>query len=282
LAYELAPNRDEYARSTSIRTNSWGMRDDEPRSGGDGSLHRAIAIGDSFTFGFRVPSEATYPNVLERLLNQASRGDRFEVLNLGVGGYSSRDEALVLRHKGMDWNPDLVIMGYFLNDPEIEPVQPLHSQFQEPRWWQHSNLLRLVARAKNLWEIRRLGGGDYFRYLHSPRQAKWRSVVEAFDDVAEVTREPGVPALVVIFPQIGDVQWADYPYRDLHRQVANAAREAGLHVIDLYDELSKHPPGRLLSGDNDHPNEAGHEVVANAIFAWICGEHGDDLPIHCQ
>ena len=95
--------------------------------------------------------------MLERLLNEASSGVRFEVLNLGVGGYSSRDEALLLRHKGMEWNPDPVIMGYFLNDPEIEPVQPLHSQFQEPSWWQHSNLLRLIARAKNLWDDQKTG-----------------------------------------------------------------------------------------------------------------------------
>jgi lysophospholipase L1-like esterase len=258
------------------------MRDDEPRSGNEDSLHRLIAIGDSFTFGFQVSAEETYPNVLERLLNERGNGDQFDVLNLGVGGYSSRDEALALRHKGMRWNPRLVIVGYYLNDPEIDPIQPLHSHFQEPSWWQYSSLLRLVAEAKNRWDIRRWGDRDYFRYLHSPGHAKWQSVVEAFNDVAQVTQERGIPALVVIFPHTSEMPWADYPYRDLHRQVANAGEEAGLDVVDLYDEFSRHPPRNLMAPDDRHPSEFGHEVAAEAIYEWICRERKVDIPVGCR
>ncbi len=282
LAYELAPNCEQQAQGTLIQTNSFGMRDDEPRSGGEGRLHRLIAVGDSFTFGFRVPGEATYPNVLERLLNDRGGVDRFEVLNLGVGGYSSRDEALLLRHKGMQWKPALVIVGYFLNDPEIDPVQPLHSHFQEPAWWQHSNLLRLVAMAKNRWDVWRLGDQDYYRYLHSPQRAKWQSVVDAFDEVARLTQERGVPALILIFPELSNRPWEDYPYPDLHRQVADAARRAGLQVVDLYDAFSQHPPGELLADDDEHPNEAGHEVAANAIHEWLCRKRKVAIPIDCR
>ena len=92
--------------------------------------------------------------MLERLLNGGAAGGPFEVLDLGVGGYSTRDEALTLESEGMRWNPKLIVIGYVLNDPESEPIQPLQSYFQEPSWWQHSALLRMLARCKNVLDIR--------------------------------------------------------------------------------------------------------------------------------
>ena len=94
--------------------------------------------------------------MLERLLNGGATGGPFEVLDLGVGGYSTRDEALTLESKGMRWNPKLIVIGYVLNDPESEPIQPMQSYFQEPSWWQHSALLRMLARCKNVlcWTTR--------------------------------------------------------------------------------------------------------------------------------
>jgi lysophospholipase L1-like esterase len=265
LPYELTPGRETYARGAPIRTNSFGMRDDEPR---DRAVRRIVALGDSFTFGFGVRGEDTYPNVLERLLEGAP--GVFEVLNLGVGGYSTRDEAIVFEHKALQWNPELAIVGYVLNDPEIDPDQPLQSHYQQPRWWQHVNLLRLAAQAKHALDVRISGNGDYFRYLHAPRGAKWRSVLEAFARIAATARARGIAALVVIFPFTRDEAWEAYPYRDLHDQVSRAARERGLHVLDLLDAFSRHPPRELMAGIGDgHPSTLGHEIAARAIRDWM-------------
>jgi hypothetical protein len=68
-------------------------------------------------------------------------GPTFEVLNMGVGGYSTADEALILEYKAMPLRPRLVLVQYFLNDPDTDPAQPLPAFFHETRWWQHSHLL---------------------------------------------------------------------------------------------------------------------------------------------
>lgn len=270
LAYELAPNRKKYSHGAMIQTNSWGMRDDEPRPKDENSLHRIIVLGDSFTFGFGVPGEYTYPNVLEKLLKKGISSEQFEVLNLAVGGYSTRDEALVLKYKGITWNPDLVIIGYCLNDPEIEAVSPLHYYFQKPRWWQHSNLLRLIAKTKILREIKVLGQRDYYKYLHSPQHPKWQSVVKAFKEIAKLAHKRKIPVLLLIFPQTINKPWIDYPYQDLHQQVADAAKEECFSVIDLYENYSQYPPETLMIRPGDsHPSLFGHEVAANAIYQWI-------------
>ncbi len=276
LAFELAPNRQKKYENVWIRTNSFGMRDTEPVPIEDDSVSRIVVLGDSFTFGFRVDGESSYPSVLERRLNEGATEKRVEVLNLGVSGYNTQDEAIVLEHKGLPWRPDLVILGYVLNDPETDPVQPLTSHFQEPAVWQRSNLARLVAKVKHGLEVRLWGGGDYYRYLHSEGREKWKSVVSGLDDIRTLTEDQQIPVLVVIFPEKPHKNWSDYPYADLHRQIAEIAHEKGFSVIDLLDRFSDYPARdmRVRRGD-PHPSPLGHEVAAEAIYDWIAAELPD-------
>jgi hypothetical protein len=164
------------------------------------------------------------------------------------------------------WQPDVVITGYVLNDPEIEPNQPLQGYFHRPSWWQYSDLLRRIARAKYDWDVRRLGGGDYFRYLHA-HPGKWRSVVEAFHNMADFADSEGFAVFVVIFPRIPMNDWSGYPYDEIHRKVAAAADERGLQVIDLLEAFTRfEDPSRLRRGEIDpHPSRQGHALAAETI-----------------
>lgn len=270
LIYELAPNRDTMAHRAPVRTNSFGMRDAEPRVGAQAAQYRIAAIGDSFTFGFGVAVQMTYPDILEHMLNRGSNPGPFEVLNFGVGGYSSQQEALVLEHKVLDWKPDLITVGYVFNDPEIDPIQPVQRYFLEASWWHHSNLLRWFARSMRDRLIEKHGDGDYVRYLHWPAGEKWKSVTAAFDDMHRLSSESGIPVLLMIFPMANAKPWEEYPYRDLHTQVSDAALAAGLEVIDLLDLFSQHPTLEMMvSPTNRHPSALGHRVAAEAGAAWI-------------
>ncbi len=269
LAYELAPGVEADTDRGRVVTNSFGMRDRERQLVAPAGTARLAVLGDSFTFGFGVEAEETYPAVLERLLNGAG-GERFEVLNFGVGGYSTRDEAALLAHKVRAFKPRLVLLGYVLNDPEIDPVQPLQAYFAPVAWWQRFHLTRLVARAANARAVAR-NGGNYTRYLHSePR--KWGSVVAAFAHIHELAREDGFEVAVAIFPVIPETSWQSYPFRQIHEQVAAAARGKRFGVIDLLAPLSAYPPQEIsLSAEDRHPNRRGHEVAARAMYERIEG-----------
>ena len=280
LAFELTPNKQRKYEGIWIRTNNFGMRDSAPIPRDKDGTFRVVVLGDSFTFGWRVAGNSSYPEVLEQRLNAEETGKRFDVLNLGVCSYNTRDEALVLEHKGLEWQPDLVILGYVLNDPETEPVQPLTSYFQEPAVWQRSNLARLIAKAKNNLEIKLWGDGDYYRYLHAEGREKWDSVLTALDDIQNLTEAERIPVLVVIFPESPDKRWSDYPYSDLHRQIAEASRDKSFAVVDLLDRFSEHPPRALRVRRGDpHPSLQGHEIAADAIYDWIAGEFQEVVPI---
>jgi lysophospholipase L1-like esterase len=275
LAYELAPT----PRGARGPTNSYGMRDAEPLPAGAPGVLRVAVLGDSFSFGLGVERDETYPAVLEALLRATPETARrpVDVLNFGVGGYSTADEARVLEYKALAWSPDLVIVGYVLNDPETDPIQPLQSYFAEPRWWQHSQLLRLAAQAWNAFERERLGGGDYYRYLHAEQGARWQGVLRAFARLHELAAGRGIPVLLAIFP-VETQSWDGYPYRDLHAQVVHAARAAGLEALDLLPAFETHAPREVPLGARDpHPTPLGHRIAARAILDRLRRDHASLL-----
>ena len=279
LAYELVPGARSFAQGAVIETNSLGMRDAEPLDAATPGLTRIAALGDSFTFGFGVPAESTYPEVLERLLTASGReqGRRFEVLNMGVGGYSTPDEELVLRYKALDLAPKLVLVGYFLNDPEIDPIQPLQAYFHPVKWWQHSHLLRLLAATRRLGE-NGAAGPDYFYALHDPAGRKWKSVEAAFARMHADAAPRDVPVVVVIIPEPPLGGWDRYAYDDLHLQIAAAARSAGLDVLDLLPRFREEDALRLrvIPGDH-HLSPAGHDLAARAIFDKLRADYAARL-----
>lgn len=266
LIYELAPSvRVETDRGL-VETNRFGMRDRERELVAAPGTLRIAVLGDSFTFGFGVAAHEAYPAQLERCLNErAAPGQSVEVLNFGVGGYSTRDEAVALAEKVAPFSPQRILVGYVLNDPEIDPIQPLHAYFTPPALWQRFHLGRLVAQAANRRAIARYGGGNYTRYLHAePR--KWGSVLAGFDRMKTLGEERGFEVTVAIFPLIPPERWESYPYREIHAQVGKAAEARGFGLVDLLPALSVAKPESIwVSPEDRHPNAHGHALAARAI-----------------
>ena len=278
LDYELAPNMNLDTRLGHMVTNSFGMRDAEPLPTDLPGLIRFITIGDSLTFGYGVASEETYSNVLEGLLRASPlvNGQPVEVLNMGVSGYSSADEALAVEHKVLDWDPDLIIIGYVQNDPEIDPVQPLHNYFAEDELWRHFHTTRLIAMAVRNWNETWIGDGDYIKYLHAPDQRKWKSVEKAFDKIGQLVSERSIPVIVLIFPVVPKEQWGIYEHQYMHDQITEVALKSKLDVLDIYEVFRPYDPRDLkVSEDDGHPSPLGHRIVAEAILSKLISDYAD-------
>jgi lysophospholipase L1-like esterase len=110
--------------ATSIRTNSRGLRDQEHDLVKPPSVQRIVVIGDSFTWGWGVEDHEMYSRVLETLV------DGVDTVNLGVTGFNTRQEVDYLALEGLLYQPDVVVLGFCLNDIyEGTLVQrPLQSQ----------------------------------------------------------------------------------------------------------------------------------------------------------
>ena len=99
-----------------VRMNSHGFRDKERRYEKKEDTFRILVLGDSFTEALQVPLERTFPYILEEKLNSEGGGKRFEVINLGVSGFGTAQEYLALKYYGLKYNPDLVILAFFIGN----------------------------------------------------------------------------------------------------------------------------------------------------------------------
>jgi lysophospholipase L1-like esterase len=77
---------------------------------------RIVALGDSFTFGEGANDDESYPAVLERLLRQ--RGWNAEVVNAGVGGTGTGEQALYFDEYVRQFQASIVVLGVVGNDPD--------------------------------------------------------------------------------------------------------------------------------------------------------------------
>ncbi len=270
LEYELVPSRSAFfqAWNASASINSLGLRGPEIAREKPAGAVRIALVGDSFTFGHGVGDAETLPVHLQECLRAAFPGLGIEVLNCGVSGYSSRDEALWIRHRVLSFDPDLILLSYTLNDPETHPAHPLHRSLHRPELWERFHALRLVAK----WDhARRLAQHKtLFHLLHDPEESYWPTVQSAFRDIRESTAQAGVPVLLVLHPLLAGRTLKGYRYADLHAQVAAEARDDGFEVFDLVDplRLAEVVPGELALPDG-HANARGNRLFAEEIAAYL-------------
>lgn len=98
--------RTAYQDWSTFVHNSEGFRDVY-----DTGSDNVIVLGDSFTRGTLVDQNSTYSHLLDRWNpNTAFR-------NYGTGGYDQTNELHVYRNVSDQVNHDLVVIGYYTNDP---------------------------------------------------------------------------------------------------------------------------------------------------------------------
>jgi len=106
-----------------LTTNSLGLRSNREFSFQvPEKTKRVLFLGDSYTFGFGVEAEETYPMYLEEILNNNSGDTReYEVINAGFNnGMTTDAQYLYLRDIGMRFHPDLVIVGFCIANDLID------------------------------------------------------------------------------------------------------------------------------------------------------------------
>jgi hypothetical protein len=252
--------------------NSRGYRDRERSVARPPGVRRVLSLGDSFAWGASVEFEDAYPQRLERGLLRR-RHETWEVVNLALPGMNTVDQAAQLAGQGLGYSPDVVLVGYVLNDSEDSQAAEARraADWSQPKeaagLLDRSALVRLVR--GRLWataENRRRVTG--YTSMYEETAPGWVAARKALKTMGSLCRERGIPLVVAIFPLFGNSLGDDYPFTRVHEQVAEAAGEAGAKVVDLLPAYRGLRSDLLVVDgvDDEHPNEIAHRIAAGVIL----------------
>jgi lysophospholipase L1-like esterase len=276
-------------RDVRVRTNSLGVRGPEipPRIAGE---LRVLVLGDSITFGDYVDEDETYPAKLEARLRALEPGRLVRVINGGGPSLGTQDEATLLADLGPAIRPDLVLVGFYLNDSFGQVGYP--EVFRIPSWLRWSRLAQRVVVAFARYRHRARVGSRYEwvpafseRRWVSDREAyerlvglaapdwgaawrddSWATVEEGFRRMLELGDQHGFRVAAAVFPVSVQVESRVADNRPQQRFHALADR-LGIPSLDLLPVLAAATDP--LFYDHCHLTPAGNAAVAAPLADFV-------------
>lgn len=293
LGYELIPESASFEDNTWYRINKDGIRDEVYARPKPKNTYRIAAVGDSCTFGMAVDLRDTWPKQLESELRQAN--PHVEVINFGVMGYGTTQEAELIRDKVLSYAPDLIVIGYSLNDIGIlSRERTVLSTYRGYNSFMTSGIgfidkflgrSRLYLLLKNRFYLKKTKADTkapryskdgqkvlkmgYSGFLFNAYQEpeNWNRLQAAFADI-RLTTQKRVPVLIAIYPELQNLQ--HYPFSPLHDIVKSLAGQYGFAVLDpLADFLPYEIQDVRISAANTHPNRLGNKIFSHAIAGYL-------------
>lgn len=153
-----------------IDINSNGFRGKEIPIKKKDAETRIIVLGDSITFAASIHQEKTYVQIAEDYLSTEYKGRKdIRLINGGVDGIGLKDEIDILVTQGLDIMPDVVVVGFYLNDSN--PPDRLAAGLANPNFIRkHSVLAQTIYRKYKLWQYHRreMKEADMFRWVNVP------------------------------------------------------------------------------------------------------------------
>jgi len=262
VGHHHKPNARARLMGVEIETNSDGFRDDDyPVE--KGAKRRIVFLGDSLTLGWGVAKEETFEHRLEAALDRVAPT---EVINLGVGNYNTTQEVNLFFDKGLRYDPDQVVLFYFINDAEPVPQRSRFPGLGNYRivtfYWSRIKALR--ARLSD-----QVGFQEFYSALYAGDAPGWEKSKQAFRQLQASSRENGFDLRVVLLPELHDL--GDYPFAREHALVTGFLAEIGVPALDLAPAFRDQRDAMSLwvSRDDAHPNGRAHALIADYTLDFI-------------
>jgi hypothetical protein len=261
--------------------NSVGFRDSEHAIAKPAETIRILGLGDSYLWGQGVRAEDVVLARLGRELGGLVEGRRVETINAGFSGANTVFERDLLKARGLDYDPDLVIVHFVLNDVEDDVDRPgprieffdnyttLYLSPDAPSAWSH---LWGWARQRCLvsWRARRYVSHCVATFRED--SPGWVHCREALLDIRTTCRRRHIGLLVVVFPFFHELDGA-YPFQVVHDAVRGFCEGHGIPVLDLREAYRGYRGPELWVHPTDqHPNELAHAIAARALAQRLRGD----------
>jgi lysophospholipase L1-like esterase len=256
------PNAREHLMGVDVAINSDGLRDDEYTVERNEKFRIAV-LGDSLTFGWGVEKQEAFETLLEQMLSESRPT---EMINFGHGNYNTQQQVNLFVEKGLKYNPDKVIVFYFINDAEVTPVQSKWAWVARLR-----SVTFLWSRVRGLLTRTQPGQTfeSFYKDLYRDDQPGFIALKDAFLELRDLTAQRGIPLQVIMLPELHNL--VDYPFDAEYSKVAGFLRDSGINYIDLTDAFRGYQNASELwvAPDDAHPNAKAHRLIAEYSLDFI-------------
>ncbi len=262
--------------------NSIGIRNDEIEPEKTPGRLRIIVIGDSVAWP---------ENGFVRLLGE-KLGERAEVINAAIPGYTVYQERILLERYLIDYKPDLVIQQYCLNDNlrflhrfsskggmiwTQEAQRALFPQEGDAlSWLPNGSYLAVRLRlAYTRWSRPRheYPWDGAFDFVKGWKDDGWSFFREQLALIRKATDSVDARLTVIMFPYApqfrSDLLAKDKDYvlkpQRLMKQICG---EADVPLLDMHPVLAR-AGGHELLPDRIHLSDEGHRITADALYQHL-------------
>ena len=258
------------------------------------NTYRILVLGDSFAWGDKIRDyKDTWPEVLQKELRQSPSPKKYEVLNLGGCGFTTVDELGILQKIGWNFNPDLILLQFTLNDPlprgrkedqwlfptkNLVPIASVNSWLKTHSYFFHFLDYQFCQLQIHLFYSHKMDS------LYEDNFYGWKECQQALQEIAASAAKKEVKTVCIVMPLFvpGKHTPQNYPYQEIHRKIASKAKEQGFYTLDLLDPFIAQGKDfrewHALKLDR-HPNQEAHRLSALWIKDYLKDEkliHGED------
>lgn len=239
---------------------------------------RIAALGDSHTFGHGVADDETWPAVLERTLDGAATP--VEVMNCGVNGYDADQVFALLEKRVLDWNPDLVVYGFFCNDAAIvgaarsagtllEPAPSADERTGALGWLRdQSKFADAVATAAHRRAARE-HWADRQASLYDDDCEGWKQMRASLAGAHARLEARGTRLVVLLIPLLVPAR-SELVSSAAHRTVNAFCGTAGIPCLDLEPRFANRDVDELRVHPLDlHAGPEAHRIAGEALAGWL-------------
>ena len=189
-----------------------------------------------------------------------------EVINAGVGNYNTAMEVSWFLSKGIAYEPDLVVLNYFVNDAELTPTR-------RGGVLRESSAAYVFLASRFDAVRRRYGDGDwlnYYRALYAPDSPGWAATQERILELARVCQEQNIRLAIASYPELHEL--TPYPLAAVNNALAALAQDLGVLFVDLLPSVAGEVPQTLwVTPDDAHPNAAANRKYTKLLADEIAG-----------
>jgi lysophospholipase L1-like esterase len=289
-------NGKPYTWGHIVENNKYGFREREFKTPKPSDVYRVMVLGDSLTWGAGLDVKERYTAVAEKLLTEAFPEMTIEVLNFGIsGGPTIRERDLLQKYRGVT-NPDLIVVGFCLNDP-----QPKRQDYSIEREKLNKSVIGRSVRQISeyladlgLLYTSKLLNDAFYRSAerlglipnwqvalgraYDPLSNEWQEFIQALKDIKRASDEMNLPPPIFAILNTGSSRNEDgnsakkFPtWSQWFHQAEKAAADSGFvsynHEFEIAHQLRNE--SRVINKLDSHPSASVNRIYGEKLYRVI-------------